>query len=243
MRRSLLVLALTLPLSAQTVRFATVMGNIDVELRPDVAPLTVANFLKYANRGAYINSIFHRSVPGFIIQGGGYEFSVNQLQPLKAGAPVRNEFNLSNVRGTIAMAKLPGDPNSATSQWFFNLADNSATLDHDNSGYTVFGSVVDTASMSVVDAIAALPTCGTQRCSDPYTELPLRGYTGGINSRDNLVIINSVTILDPKPAIADRGVISRWAVPGSVRFVRALDRTSVGKIDKKQLRAQYTETA
>jgi uncharacterized protein (TIGR03437 family) len=208
MRRSLLLFALTLPLSAQTVRFATVMGNIDVEMRPDVAPLTVANFLKYVNRGAYINSIFHRSVPHFVIQGGGYEFAGYQLQPLKAGASVRNEFNLSNIRGTIAMAKVADDPDSATSQWFFNLADNSAKLDHDNGGYTVFGRVVDDASMSVVDAIAALPICGSPRCSDPFTELPLRTYSGGTTSRDNLVVINSITILDPKPAIADRGVIS-----------------------------------
>ena len=214
MHRCLALLALALPLAGQTVRFATSLGNIDVNLLPDDAPLTVANFLKYVNRGTYINSLFHRSVPGFIIQGGGYQFIGGSISAIGQDAPVRNEFKLSNIRGTLAMAKLGSDPNSATNQWFFNLADNSASLDHTNGGFTVFGRVANDASMAVVDAIAALPICPQGRCSSPFDELPLRNYTGGSTSIDNLVLINSITFLDPKPAIADHGIISAGSFGG-----------------------------
>ena len=103
-------------LSGQTpdpiVRFNTTLGNIDVQLSPGDAPLNVANFLSYVNSGAYTTSIFHRSVPGFIIQGGGYDIVDGTLEAIPAGTSVVNEFKLSNVRGTIAFAKLSGEPNS-----------------------------------------------------------------------------------------------------------------------------------
>ena len=129
----LLLLSLT-PLSvlATTVRMQTSLGDIDIQLMDATAPATVANFLNYVTSGAYDNSFIHRSVPGFIIQGGGYRWdsASDSVASIPANAPVINEFNASrsNLRGTIAMAKLGGDPNSATSQWFFNLADNSANL-------------------------------------------------------------------------------------------------------------------
>src|SRR2546426_11136479 len=90
---------------AQTVRFQTNLGAIDVALLTDSAPATVANFLKYVNRGSFTNSFFHRSVPGFVIQGGGYQFE-NSPKEIPADPPVRNEFRVSNTRGTLAMAKL-----------------------------------------------------------------------------------------------------------------------------------------
>src|SRR5882672_8264294 len=120
----------TLTLSGQTVRFETNVGNINVQLLPADTPKTVANFLQYANSGAFNGSFIHRSVSGFVIQGGGYTWSDSAGPvPIPTNAPVVNEFKISNTRGTIAMAKLGSDPNSATSQWFFNEGDNSSNLD------------------------------------------------------------------------------------------------------------------
>ncbi len=178
-----------------TVRFSTVLGDILVELYDDAAPLTVANFLNYVNRGDYDSSIFHRLVPGFVLQGGGYWYP--GWWDIPTDPPVPNEFGISNTRGTIAMAKQPGDPNSATSQWFFNLADNSATLDVDNGGYTVFGRVIGDG-MAVVDALAAIPTYDFGW--DPWRELPLINYTGFPNEEpgpDNVVMVYEVAISSP----------------------------------------------
>ncbi|MDD5028626.1 MAG: peptidylprolyl isomerase, partial [Rhodoferax sp.] len=144
---------------ATTVRVETALGVIDIELYDSAAPATVANFLSYLQGGAFDSTFFHRSMPGFVIQGGGYVWntSTNKVAPVAAKAPVVNEFSAarSNLRGTVAMAKLDGDPDSATSQWFVNLADNAANLDAQNGGFTVFGKVVGNG-MAVVDAIAAI---------------------------------------------------------------------------------------
>jgi len=127
---------------AQTVRFQTNLGDIDVTLLTDSAPATVENFLKYVNRGSFRNTFFHRSVPGFVIQGGGYQFDTS-VKEIPSDPPVRNEFRVSNTRGTVAMAKFGNDPNSATNQWFFNLANNASTLNFQNGGFTVFGRVTN----------------------------------------------------------------------------------------------------
>ena len=132
------------------------------------APITVQNFIGYVERNDYLDSVIHRSVPGFIIQGGGFAIdgidtaTVNGLLEtvtVITGPAIQNEFSLdrSNLRGTIAMAKIGGDPDSATSQWFFNLADNSANLDSQNGGFTVFGQTLSEADLAPLDAIAALP--------------------------------------------------------------------------------------
>ncbi len=142
--------------SGQTVQFATNLGNINVQLLPASAPKTVANFLAYVTAGAYNSSIIHRSVPGFIFQGGGFQVQNNSIVPIPANPPVVNEFGVSNTVGTIAMAKLGSDPNSATNQWFFNEADNSQNLDNQNGGFTVFGRVADSASLAVMNQIAAV---------------------------------------------------------------------------------------
>lgn len=145
--------------------------------RSRTTPLTVANFLGYVDRGDYANTIIHRSVPGFVVQGGGFRAPTvpsNQA----GGAPtaiatrpaVANEPGNTNVRGTIAMAKVGSDPNSATNQWFFNLGDNSANLDVQNGGFTAFGRVLGTG-MTAVDAMAAVPT---YNFGSPFDELPLR---------------------------------------------------------------------
>ncbi len=159
---------------AHIVRVDTPLGSFDIELFEDVAPVTVANFLKYVSDGDYADSFIHRSVPGFIIQGGGYVFDgPGTTSVVPEDPPIVNEFNRSNVRGTIAMAKLAGDPNSAISQWFINLADNSSSLDEDNGGFTVFGQVVG-GGMAVIDAIAAVPIFNA---GGAFAELPLINYT------------------------------------------------------------------
>ncbi len=144
------------------VALHTRMGSIVIELFPDKAPRTVENFLRYAREGFYDGTIFHRVIPGFVIQGGGL---TRELRPKPTRPPVPNEAanGLSNRRGTVAMARARA-VDSATSQFFINLADNTF-LDHrDNTprgfGYAVFGRVV--SGMAVVDAIASVPT-GTVR--------------------------------------------------------------------------------
>jgi uncharacterized protein (TIGR03437 family) len=202
-----------------TVRFATNMGNIDVTMLPGSAPRTVEQFMGFVNGGAYNNTIFHRAVRGFIIQGGGFRFANGTFQEILRDAPtIPNEFRVSNTRGTIAMAKLGGDPNSATSQWFFNLADNSQNLNNQNGGFTVFGRVANNASLAVMDRIAALPVY-----ESPVSDtLPLQNWRGGAVTLDNFVVLNSITVLGPVPAISENGVISvsnfgalPFAAPGS----------------------------
>jgi cyclophilin family peptidyl-prolyl cis-trans isomerase len=195
----LLVLALPTAASATAVKVSTVLGDIYVALFPDVAPLTVANFLGYANRQAYDNSFFHRSMPGFVIQGGGYR-ATSGLPEIPTDPPVVNEFNRSNVRGTVAMAKLGGDPNSATSQWFINLVDNNhaqapANLDADNGGYTVFGRVIG-KGMEAVDAIATLTRVNA---GAPFDNLPLTSMPADLIIREeNLVMVRGVTVVPPR---------------------------------------------
>ena len=170
--------------------FHTNLGNIRVQLFPDIAPATVTNFLNYVNRGDYNGSFLHRSVSGFIVQGGGYTFVNGQAQAITTDPPVANEFHLSNMRGTLAMAKLGNDPNSATSQWFFNESDNNAAnLDNQNGGFTVFGRIVDSAGLAVMDRIAAVPTVNA---GSPFDQLPVINYQSGTITQDNLVQVTSI---------------------------------------------------
>ncbi len=153
-------------------RFTTVLGDIDVELFGDITPETVANFLNYANTEHWDGTIFHRSVNNFVIQGGGFS-SESPFDRLETNDPVVNEFERSNLRGTIAMAKLGGDPDSATDQWFFNLGDNSGNLDTQNGGFTVFGEITDDDGLAVMDAIAALNTIDAGGVQSAFTDLPV----------------------------------------------------------------------
>lgn len=176
--------------------FHTSLGNVDVQLYPDVAPQTVANFLRYVNRGAYNNSLFHRSVPGFIVQGGGFTAQPGAgITSIPTDAPVVNEFHVSNTRGTIAMAKLGGNPNSATDQWFFNESDsNAANLDGQNGGFTVFGKVADAASLAVMDKLAAVPVPSPSPFNAPLDQIPLLSYQQGAPVQaSNLVFVYSIT--------------------------------------------------
>jgi peptidyl-prolyl cis-trans isomerase A (cyclophilin A) len=136
------------------VEMKTSMGNIVLELNAKAAPITVKNFIEYAQAGFYNNTIFHRVIPGFMIQGGGLTAEMEEKQTRD---PIKNEANngLDNVRGTISMAR-KNDPDSATCQFFINHVDNKP-LDYVNAGrpgYAVFGKVVE--GMETVDAIASV---------------------------------------------------------------------------------------
>jgi len=143
--------------------------------RTRTTPATVTNFLRYADEGRYDNTFIHRSVPRFVIQGGGYKVA-DGLPHIETFDPIVNEFGTSNTRGTIAMAKLGGDPNSATSEWFVNLEDNHIpdsegnSLDNQNGGFTVFGRVLG-SGMSLFDQIASLPRFNL---GGPFSDTPLQ---------------------------------------------------------------------
>lgn len=189
-----LVCLFPISVHATIVRLQTVMGVIDIQLLDNDAPITVSNFLNYVDAHAYDDSFVHRSVPGFVIQGGGYVWdnAANSVNAVATNAPIINEFDPahSNLRGTVAMAKLGGDPNSATSQWFINLADNSGNLDNQNGGFTVFGTVL-AKGMDVADAIAGLQRVNA---GGAFTQLPLATpLAGNVVTGDNLVILQSVS--------------------------------------------------
>lgn len=138
------------------VKLETSQGNITFELDAEKAPLTVANFLRYVEKKHYEGTVFHRVMPGFMIQGGGFDKDMNQKDTDKPIA-LESRNGLKNVVGSIAMART-GDPNSATSQFFINVVDNGM-LDHPNPdgfGYAVFGKVIE--GMDVVKKIVAVPT-------------------------------------------------------------------------------------
>lgn len=154
---ALLCLALAGPALAQKVRLATSAGDIVVELDREKAPKTVDNFLQYVKDGHYDGTIFHRVIPGFMIQGGGFEPGMKQKNT-RAPIPLESRNGLSNARGTIAMART-AVPDSATAQFFINVVDNTMldqAQSRDGQGYAVFGKVV--GGMDVVDKIKDVPT-------------------------------------------------------------------------------------
>jgi peptidyl-prolyl cis-trans isomerase A (cyclophilin A) len=170
---AILLMILPLSLAAQTAKpasaaaaapspqvlLSTSQGDITLELYPDKAPKSVANFLQYVRDGFYDGTLLHRAIPGYLLQGGLY---TRDLQPKRTRSAVPSEADngLSNLRGTLAVAR-GADPNSGTAQFFFNLVDNRRLdfVGNQSSltvGYTVFGKVIK--GMDVVDKIAALPT-------------------------------------------------------------------------------------
>lgn len=164
------VLAQTPPTQPQ-VKLHTSLGDIVVQLEPEKAPATVANFLQYVQDKHYDGTIFHRVIDGFMIQGGGMTANL-QEKATRAPIPLEANNGLKNVRYSIAMARRP-DPNSATAQFFINVKDNTM-LDApkpDGHGYAVFGQVI--AGQEVVDKIRQVPT-GRQGM---YSDVPLRPVT------------------------------------------------------------------
>jgi peptidyl-prolyl cis-trans isomerase B (cyclophilin B) len=152
------------------VLFETSKGNFTIELYPDKAPKTVENFLQYVKSGFFDGTIFHRVIPDFMIQGGGFTADMTQ-KPTKPPIPNEADNRVLNERGTLAMART-GDPNSATAQFFINLKNNGflnfTSKTTQGWGYTVFGKVVE--GMEAVDAIAAVPTTSKGSYQDVPTQ-------------------------------------------------------------------------
>lgn len=186
---------------ATVVQFETVLGDFQVLLYEDTTPQTAANFIEYVEAGAYTDTFIHRAISDFIVQGGGYSYDYQneKLVEIPLHPPVTNEPVHSNVRGTIAMAKLPNQPHSAQAQWFFNLTDN-AFLDDSNGGFTVFGEVLENG-MDVVDAMAEVRQFTHTVDGFTLEDWPLRNYTradrnaGVPVSEDQLVLIHSISVL------------------------------------------------
>lgn len=141
-----------------TVEIKTSLGNVTIELHSDKAPKTVANFLQYVDDGFYKNTVFHRVIPNFMVQGGGFDTDLNQ-KPTRSPIPIESDTGLKNDIGTIAMART-SDPNSATAQFFINVAKNDflnfKAPNANGYGYAVFGRVIK--GMEVVNKIASTPT-------------------------------------------------------------------------------------
>ena len=183
--------------AAERVRISTSMGDIVVELDRAKAPVTVENFLSYVKKKHYENTVFHRVISSFMIQGGGFELKGDAIVEKETGKGIANEAKngLKNDRGTIAMART-GDPNSATAQFFINVQDNAMlnAPSPDGHGYAVFGKVVE--GMEVVDKIKATPTGtksmtargpGGQQMNAPFQDVP----------KEN-VVIKSITVVEAK---------------------------------------------
>ncbi|WP_353536757.1 peptidylprolyl isomerase [Colwellia sp. KU-HH00111] len=185
---------------ATVVEFKTSQGAFQVNLFDQSTPKTVENFLNYVDEQHYTNAVIHRVALSFVVQGGGFTFEGDlPLTRIDTNSPVINEPVYSNVKGTIAMAKLANNPDSATDQWFFNLANNANNLDKQNGGFTVFGQVIGDG-MKVIEKIAQLQLCDkssngdgipvaidstVQRCAD----------ISGL-SIENFVVIEHITIID-----------------------------------------------
>lgn len=186
---------------AQTlVRVHTTQGPIDMRLLDAQAPITTANFLAYVRGGDYADVMFHRSAwsgsQPFVIQTGGYEWPAGgSITAVPSRGAIANEFSTarSNVRGTVAMAKVGGEPNSATSQWFVNM-NNNTFLDTQNGGFTVFARVT-TPGMATADRISQLPRATHLAGStyDHLREMPLVGWASGPIYRNHVVLITKVT--------------------------------------------------
>lgn len=159
--------AAPVPVERPRVVLETTVGTIVIELFPDKAPLTVANFLQYVDRHYYNGTIFHRVIANFMVQGGGFTKDYSEKP---ARLPIKNESRngLSNLRGSVAMART-SDPESATSQFFFNLVNNDfLDSSEDAPGYTVFGRVVE--GMGVVDGIGQVETMCPKKDTKKCTE-------------------------------------------------------------------------
>jgi len=233
---------LSLQSSAVIVLVETSLGDFQIELFDGEAPLTVENFLSYIEDNSYDDSFIHRNLTGFVIQGGVFNYTDNILGEIEPKPPIVNEFNRSNLRGTIAMAKRENAPNSATNSWFINIADNT-DLDAQNGGFTVFGEVLGDG-MSIVDAINNLPT---YNAGGELSSLPLIDYSGSgeilsqnlvftrfsipaaLNSLSDLQLTKSVNIQNPTLGSSVEFLVTVTnAGPDSATNIEALDLLPTG---------------
>lgn len=196
---------------APVVRVQTTLGDLFITLTPDTAPITVANFREYVINNDYIDSFFHISqpaatgTPGFIATGEFIWPLPGVVDDAFERAPIANEFNQSNTRGTVSMLKESGDPDSATNAWFINTADNGGSapngFDFVDGGFSVFGTL-DTRSLAVVDEIAALRI---EERGDEFANLPVIGEPSADIQRNQVVLITGTgefeIVVDPVAAV------------------------------------------
>ena len=214
------------PDTESAVRMATTKGNVDLVFYANTTPQTVANFLTYN----YSDVIFHRAPAGFVLQGGGFKTyaAPDVFEHIATPATVPNEPGISNTLGTVAMAKVGDNPDSATSEFFINLGDNSANLDNQNGGFTVFGRVAAPSLGSTVAALAAVPVgnyavglhtgpLATDIVGSTFTDLPLdQSPVPAMVDQSKLLKITSVTALpvltyavtgNTNPSVASAAVV------------------------------------
>ena len=205
--------------SGPLVEFVFGGGRMFIETYPGVAPRTVANFMRYANDKIYDNTIIHRSEPGFVIQAGGYQ-QVSGLPHVPTYLPISNEFSIPNTAGTMAMAKVDGDLNSATSEWFVNLVDNPS-LDTVSQKFTVFAKVIGNglqfcqsiAALQRVDLYPGDPSNPNDPYNnDPFNTVPVVNYNGGTVFLSNLLALKSVR---PVPILQKDSTTSGYLVPSA----------------------------
>lgn len=223
--------------SGQVVQFATNFGRVNVELRTTDAPRNVANFLSYVTKNAYDNTLLHRvdnlgtSVPA-IVHGGAYVSA--PIPPVPAtiprSAPVPVENRLQNSRGTLSAFHTVGDPNGATSEWFFNVLDNTNTLGPNNDGgFTAFGRVLGTG-MSVIDEISRLQTVSL---GAPLTQLPVRNVTATQTQLTpaNLAVVNTVRVVPIyPPAVGDPSAVLSFAATQSTQGAGTVAASIAGSV-------------
>lgn len=211
-------------------QFRTPVGDIDVELFDADKPATVQNFLRYVRSGAYTNMLFHRWVPRFVVQGGGFRVATqsggNVIDAISTFGTITNEYatgrKFSNVYGTLAMARVGGQTNSASSQWFFNLA-NNAPLDSVDGGFTVFGRVVrGTNTLNRFNNTAVSNGIYRLQLEKPLDELPVLST----NPTYNDLLYVDISLLNIRVASIGRGrrEISWMSVsnkPNHVEFTTA----------------------
>ena len=245
--------ALTNPI----VTFNTNFGPIPIELYAndttgaEATPGTVDNFLNYINDGDFIDSFFHRLIPGFVLQGGGFTAPkvaptspADFITPVPTDPTIQNEFSNSNIRTTVAMAKVGGDPNSATSGWFVNLADNGgedpAGLDKQNGGFTAFGRVLN---MTAVETIAGLNISNLPEIFDTkdprfaaFTTLP---HSGTLASGGELVVVQSIDgmadLRGTKFDDANGNGVRNTGEAGLAGFTIYLDANNNGQLDEGEI--------
>ena len=219
------------PEAESAVRVSTSLGNMDFILFDSATPATVANFMNYVAAGKYTDVAFHRSIAGFVIQGGGFKGtgSNSDFSSVVTNPPVQNEPGIGNVRGTISMAKSAGNADSATSQFFVSLGDNRSNLDYQNGGFTVFGRVAGNG-MAVADAISNLPTqtynlfIDGRADFDTFEGFPMNAATAPVTmDQTKLVKTNSITSIptlqysitgNTNPSVATASVVG-----GQLRLV------------------------
>jgi len=188
------------------VRVSTNLGNMDFILFDTATPATVANFMNYVRTEAYTDVVFHRSIPNFVVQAGGFKGTGtgSSFTRVVTDPPVVNEPGIANERGTLSMAKLGTDPNSATSQFFVSLGDNRSNLDYQNGGFTVFGRVAGNG-MTVADAISNLPTSTYNLSLDgsatatPFSAFPIAAATAPPTMDQTKVV--KITSVTPIPTL------------------------------------------